>query len=184
MKRIVALTSFALCCFTAAEAQNFLDRLQTEVEGQGVVTVHQDSDITRIVVDPQSTVKPDERPHGTTTTTHTAATTTTRVRTDNDTTTVTTPTRGNGSTRKVAGYRVQAFAGGNSRRDRQQAERVGNAIRSRYPNVPVSVHFYSPRWICRVGNYRTYEEAEQMLINIQNMGYRQAFIVKGRVTVR
>ena len=84
---------------------------------------------------------------------------------------------------KVNGYRVQAFAGGNSRKDRQQAEQVGNRIKARYPGEPVYVHFYSPRWICRVGNYRTYEEAHQMLVNIRNLGISGASIVKGKITV-
>ena len=85
---------------------------------------------------------------------------------------------------KVMGYRVQAFAGGNSRQDRQNAERTRNAIKAHYPHVPVYVHFYSPRWICRVGNYRTYEEAHNMLVNLQRLGYKQASIVKGKITVQ
>ena len=84
---------------------------------------------------------------------------------------------------KVMGYRVQAFAGGNSRKDRQQAEQVRNSIKSHYPNVPVYVHFYSPRWICRVGNYRTYEEAHQMLVSLSELGFSQATIVKGKITI-
>jgi hypothetical protein len=84
---------------------------------------------------------------------------------------------------KVMGYRVQAFAGGNSRKDRQQAEQVRNSIKSHYPNVPVYVHFYSPRWICRVGNYRTYEEAHQMLVSLRELGFNQATIVKGKITI-
>ena len=78
---------------------------------------------------------------------------------------------------------MQAFAGGNSRKDRQQAESVGNQIKSNYPEVPVYVHFYSPRWICRVGNYRTYEEAHQMLLSLRKMGFTEAIIVKGKITV-
>ena len=84
---------------------------------------------------------------------------------------------------KINGYRVQAFAGGNSRKDRQQAEHVGNQIKGSYPGVPVYVHFYSPRWICRVGNYRTYEEAHQMLLSLRKMGFTEAVVVKGKITV-
>lgn len=64
---------------------------------------------------------------------------------------------------KMAGYRVQVFAGGNSRRDRIKAERIGSEIKGLFPSEPVYVHFYSPRWICRMGNYRTYEEAHEVL---------------------
>ena len=85
---------------------------------------------------------------------------------------------------KVSGYRVQAFAGGNSRKDRLQAEQIGNEIKSHFAGVPVYVHFYSPRWICRVGNYRTYEEAHEMLLNIRKLGITGASIVKGKITVQ
>ena len=85
---------------------------------------------------------------------------------------------------KVTGYRVQAFAGRNSKNDRIKAESVGNAIKMKYPDQPVYVHFYSPRWICRVGNYRTYEEAAKMLKLVKAMGYSAATIVKGQITVK
>ena len=85
---------------------------------------------------------------------------------------------------KVNGYRVQVFSGGNSRNDRLKAERIGNEIKSNFPDEPVYVHFYSPRWICRVGNYRTYEEAHAMLTAIKEAGHQQASIVKGKITVQ
>ena len=84
---------------------------------------------------------------------------------------------------KVSGYRVQVFAGGNSRNDRIKAERTGSEIKSMFPGVPVYVHFYSPRWICRMGNYRTYEEAHEVLTRVKNLGYESAIIVKGKITV-
>ena len=84
---------------------------------------------------------------------------------------------------KVNGYRVQVFAGGNSRNDRIKAERIGSEIKSFFPSVPVYVHFYSPRWICRMGNYRTYEEAHEVLTRVKNLGYQSAIIVKGKITV-
>lgn len=85
--------------------------------------------------------------------------------------------------RKVTGYRIQAFSGGNSRADREKATSIGDAIKRKYPEQPVYVHFYSPRWICRVGNFRSYEEAAQVLKGIKAMGYKQACIVKGKITV-
>jgi len=84
---------------------------------------------------------------------------------------------------KVNGYRVQVFAGGNQRKDRQQATRVGNEIKSLFPSQPVYVHFYSPRWICRMGNFRTYEEAHQVLTSVKKMGYNAATIIKDKITV-
>lgn len=84
---------------------------------------------------------------------------------------------------KVTGYRIQAYSGGNSRADREKANKIGDAIKMKYPDQPVYVHFYSPRWICRVGNFRSYNEAAQLLKGIKAMGYKQACIVKGKINV-
>ncbi len=84
---------------------------------------------------------------------------------------------------KVTGYRIQAFSGGNSRADREKANKIGDAIKMKYPDQPVYVHFYSPRWICRVGNFRSYSEAAKLLRSIKAMGYTQACIVKGKINV-
>lgn len=85
--------------------------------------------------------------------------------------------------KKVTGYRVQAYAGSNTRADKQKAQQIGDAIKMRFPDQPVYVHFYSPRWICRVGNYRSYSEASHMLTAIKKMGYKGATVVKGKITV-
>ena len=188
-----------------ASAQTFTQRIQQNGNGQGTVIIHQDDDINKLV---NSEVLNDKQPAKSTTPTVPSSTTTGK---NNPTTKPTTPTtkpttkpttantEGDSETDepapdlskkvmrnavKVNGYRVQAFAGGNSRKDRIEAEQVGNTIKSHFANVPVYVHFYSPRWICRVGNYRTYEEAHQMLVQLRNLGYNQASIVKGKITVQ
>ena len=84
---------------------------------------------------------------------------------------------------KVNGYRVQVFAGGNSRNDRVKAQKAGSDVKMAYPDIPVYVHFYSPRWICRMGNFRTYEEASAILKGVKKLGYKQACIVSGKITV-
>lgn len=88
------------------------------------------------------------------------------------------------NSRKVDGYRVQAFAGGNSRDDRNKAQSIGNNIKQHFPSEPIYVHFYSPRWICRVGNYRSFAEASAMLKELKKLGYKSACIVKGKITVQ
>ena len=183
-----------------ASAQTYTQRIQQQNgNGQGSVTIHQDADIDKLV---NSEVLNNNTKQTTTTnqpaTSHTATTPGAKTSTTKPTTSnsVTTGNEGEDETTpdltkkvmrggmKVNGYRVQAFAGGNSRNDRIQAERIGNDIKSHFANVPVYVHFYSPRWICRVGNYRTYEEAHQMLVQLRNLGYNQASIVKGKITVQ
>jgi outer membrane biosynthesis protein TonB len=85
---------------------------------------------------------------------------------------------------KVNGYRVQVFAGGNSRNDKIRAEQAGEKIKMAFPDQPVYVHFYSPSWKCRVGNFRSYEEAHRILLQVKKMGYRQAIILSGKITVQ
>ncbi len=84
---------------------------------------------------------------------------------------------------KTTGYRVQVFAGGNSRNDKLKAERIGGELRALFPGETVYTHFYPPRWICRIGNYKTYEEAHKILHDVRQLGYSSATIVKGKIAV-
>lgn len=85
---------------------------------------------------------------------------------------------------KITGYRVQVYSGGSSRQDRQKAQEASNKVKAKFPDLPVYVHFYSPSWKCRVGNFRTYNEANKVLKQIKALGYSQACIVKGKITVQ
>ena len=187
-----------------ASAQTFTQRVQQKKAGQGTVTIVESTEIDQLVnsavlgttvtptkpanpTSPTTPTKPTNPTSSTTTTKPVASTTTTKPIAAPDTTTEEKIVEGTKKIRiggtKVTGYRVQAFAGGNSRKDRIQAESVGSRIKGNYPEVPVYTHFISPRWVCRVGNYRTYEEAHQMLISLRNMGFTEAVIVKGKITV-
>jgi hypothetical protein len=193
-------------CLLAANAQTtFTQRLQKSNAGEGKVTVTQSKEIDDLVNGPQDVVTPAKQNtqsnQGTqnTPTTQTSQqllstrqtqqtqrpqlTTTTQSETTPDTTYTEEPRKKVLKGYKVNGYRVQIFAGGNSRDARVKAERTGREINSLFPGEPVYVHFYSPRWICRMGNYRTYEEAHQMLNAVKKLGYKSAIIVKGKITV-
>jgi hypothetical protein len=184
-----------------ANAQTFTERVQQKQQGKGTVTIQQSKEIDDLVNDPTATgaqastpKQPTGNPRPSTdnqkpvshtqqpssNTQQSTANNQQQTTDDQDSTTETPKPR---ATHKVTGYRVQAFAGGNSRKDRQTAEQIRNNIKSQFPNISVYVHFYSPRWICRVGNFRTYEEAHQMMVRLQNMGYKQATVVKGKITV-
>lgn len=84
---------------------------------------------------------------------------------------------------KTTGYRIQVFSGGNSRNDRQKAEQAGTAMKRMFPNEPIYVHFYSPAWKCRMGNYRTVADAQKILKQVKTV-YPQACIVKGTINVQ
>ena len=197
IKKVLVLLPFYLFTFLPLNAQTFTQRIQQQTAGQGTVTIHESTEIDQLVN--ESKLGPVASP---TSTTKPATTKPTTTKPSN--TTTNDPSKASSQSAqeetseegaaeptkkimtggyKINGYRVQAFAGGNSRKDRQQAESVGNQIKSSYPGVPVYVHFYSPRWICRVGNYRTYEEAHQMLLSLRKMGFSEAVVVKGKITV-
>ncbi|MBM6660825.1 SPOR domain-containing protein [Marseilla massiliensis] len=210
MKQFVALILIIACQAATAGAQTFTERLQKKVKNQGTVTVNQSAAIDELV---NGTVRITPQPAGAPTTakaqagsqqqppaaklqpaqkpaaeaaqreTHRAAEAD-AAESGADTPVIDTSKKVMRGAYKVNGYRVQAFAGGNTRRDRLQAERIGNEIKTLFPMQPVYVHFYSPRWICRVGNFRTYEEAHQMLTELRKLGYNQALIVKGKITVQ
>lgn len=200
--------SFVIChlSFSPIRAQTFTQQLQKNVKGEGVVTVTHDKAIDQLVNGPRQAAPAqtrqnvgDKKTVVTTTTPKKAEGKPAAVSHSKDEakpeqkavvavpdTTYIPDGRKKVMTNavKVNGFRVQAFAGGNQRKDRQQAEQIGNTIKASYPTEPVYVHFYSPRWICRVGNYRTYEEAQQMLMNIRKLGISGASIVKGKITVQ
>ena len=188
-------------CRMTAGAQTFTQRLQQSKSGEGKVTVTQDKAIEDLVNGPkiaperqtQTQVTPQKQ---TTPQTNTATTTNkpdtgtiqnqTYLRQQPDTTATSEPENIRKKVMKgykINGYRVQVYAGGNSRDARVRAERIGREINALFPGEPVYVHFYSPRWICRMGNYRTYEEASEMLRSVKKLGYQSAIIVKGKITV-
>lgn len=190
MRRLITIIILCIGIFMNADAQTFTQRIQKPVAGQGTVTIHQDSVIDRLVNNATlgiksaspaakpATQKPASQPGSASQSSQTGSTSL-----SSSVDTVDTSKKVIRGGYKVAGYRVQAFAGGNSRADRIKAEQTGNNIKAQFADVPVYVHFYSPRWICRVGNYRTYEEAHQMLVSLRKLGYTQATIVKGKITV-
>ena len=192
MKRIAVIALLTVQCISGAQAQTFLDRLKQPTKDKAVVTITQDAAIDKLVNGnnaTNATIETKKAPANTT-------------KKENATSNTATPSSNTSASHassteepdmskkvmknsyKVTGYRVQAFAGGNTRNDRRTAETVGNSIKRRFPEQPIYVHFYSPRWICRVGNFRTYEEAHAMLLEIREMGYKQASIVKGKISVQ
>ena len=206
MKRLLTIGWMCVSCLLAANAQTtFTQRLQKSNASEGKVTVTQSKEIDDLVNGPQDVVTPakqntqsnqstqntpttqtSQQPLSTRQTQQTQRpqlTTTTQSETTPDTTYTEEPRKKVLKGYKVNGYRVQIFAGGNSRDARVKAERTGREINSLFPGEPVYVHFYSPRWICRMGNYRTYEEAHQMLNAVKKLGYKSAIIVKGKITV-
>ena len=194
MKHIITIVALCIGGLMAVNAQTFTQRIQKKGKtGEGTLTVTHDKAIDELV-NKQGELPIERKVTETYKKTTEQPTTPVQRKTDDKTAkpdTATIEPQMPDNQRKVMvggvkinGYRVQAFAGGNSRADRQKAEQVGNLLKSHFPNEPVYVHFYSPRWICRMGNYRTMEEAHEMLSNVRKIGITGASIVKGKITVK
>jgi len=68
-----------------------------------------------------------------------------------------------GSKIKAKGYRIQVYAGNNTRASKERANEVDKYIRSNYPDLPVHTEFKNPRWLCTVGDFLYYEEAYDVM---------------------
>lgn len=199
LKKIILLITLMVCALNMS-AQTYLDHLQQKLAGIGSVTIVQSNDISNLV---NGTAKKTATPSKATTPTKTTAnqqatkpivqkehSNASKNNQENDSyyseaenTEVDTSKKLMRNSHKINGYRVQVYAGSNSRVDREKATSIGKQVKQHFPGQPVYVHFQSPRWICRMGNYRTMEEARAFLTQVQALGFSHASIVKGKISV-
>lgn len=163
MKQFVITILVACSTMMSARAQTFTEHLQQEEPQWGKVTIHHSADIDELVNGKSLHI--------------TEPQTADSIASEENSASV-------GRVFRTNGYRVQVLAGGNSRDDKTRVTKAGGEVKATFPDEAVYVSFYSPRWTCRVGNYRTYEEAHQMLVKVQAMGYRQATIIKGKISLK
>jgi hypothetical protein len=86
---------------------------------------------------------------------------------------------------KVPVYRIQLFSS-NSTSAKTQAENLAKEVENTFPNLQAAVSYASPFWRLRVGEFRTYEEANAMLPVIQNKFpdlQRGMLIIRERISV-
>lgn len=85
---------------------------------------------------------------------------------------------------KVSGFRIQAYAGNNTRQAKSDAYNVASRIREYFPELPVYTMFNPPRWLCRVGDFRTIEEADAMMRKLKATGvFKEVSIVKDQINI-
>lgn len=85
---------------------------------------------------------------------------------------------------KTAGYRIQVYAGNNSRNARNEAGGVASKVKEQFPDLKVYTSFTSPRWLCRVGDFRTIEEADAMMRKLKTTGlFKEVAIVKEQINI-
>ena len=79
-----------------------------------------------------------------------------------------------------AGFRIQIFTGGNSRADKQAAIQAQQKCRAAFPELATYVHFLSPHWVCRVGDFAKREDAQRYVSRLRGRGL-EARIVRSNV---
>lgn len=85
---------------------------------------------------------------------------------------------------KARGYRVQVYAGNYSRVSRQEANEVADKLKEEFPELPVYVFFQAPRWLCRVGDYRSIEEADAVMRRLKVAGkFKEVSIVREQINI-
>lgn len=159
--------------------EKYTEYLLRQKAGKGQVVLHQSAHITDLVNGVQAA------PVAPKPTTPSAKRTETPVRQQQDTLTQTQePTGQTGQRVRANGYRIQVFSGGNSRAAKTEANMMGQRVKSLFLELPVYTHFISPHWICRVGDFRTYEEAHEVFQKLKETGrFPEAVIVKSKIIV-
>ena len=206
MKKLITIL-LILCAASTASAQNFLDELQKKQQGQGTVTVTESKEISDLVNGTAAlAAKKLEEEKAAAAAAAAAKEKEEAARlaekerekarllaekekkekeeSELEIPVIDTRKKVMKNSYKVDGYRVQVFSGGNTRSDRMKAEQIRDKLKAAFPDQPIYTHFYSPRWICRMGNYRTFNEANSYCKKVKAMGYKQACVVKGKITVQ
>ena len=83
---------------------------------------------------------------------------------------------------RINGFRVQLYSGGNSRMDKMRAQSMAQTAKGMFSQSSVYTQFISPHWVCRMGDFRTHEEALTMLREVRAAGgFPEAVIVRCKV---
>lgn len=85
---------------------------------------------------------------------------------------------------KSLGYRIQIYAGNNTRKSKNEAYSVASRVKERFPSLPVYTSFNLPRWLCRAGDFRSIEEADAMMRQLRATGvFKEVSIVKDQINI-
>lgn len=177
--RISLALLILLSLYPASAQQRYTDLLQKSVPGQGKITLYQSEKIAALV---NGTLPAKTTPSAG----RQAASASSSVnRQQPDTVdTASASIRTNGQKMRVNGYRIQVYSGDNSRKGKTEATAMGRRVKGMFPELTIYTHFASPHWICRVGDFRTYEEANEYFQQMKDSGqFAEAVLVRCKVTV-
>ncbi len=171
----IALLTAQLC----QAQQTYTDAIQRKAENGGTLTLYQSKTISDLVngVTPETTAR--------------MSTSKAATKDDKgdrtlvqDSVTASAASAAVGQKTYVRGYRIQVYSGGNTRKGKVEASAMASKVRQNFSDLPVYTHFVSPHWICRVGDFRTYEEASEYFRQMRETGlFPEAVIVRSKIAV-
>lgn len=85
---------------------------------------------------------------------------------------------------KGSGYRIQVYAGNNTRQAKNEAYNVASRIKEYFPELAVYTSFNPPRWLCRAGDFRSIEEADSVMRQLRATGvFKEVSIVREQINI-
>ncbi len=85
---------------------------------------------------------------------------------------------------KTSGFRIQVYAGNNTRDARNEANEVASRVKKYFPDLKVYTLFNPPRRLCRVGDFRSFEEADAVMRRMKSSGaFKEISIVKDQINI-
>lgn len=94
------------------------------------------------------------------------------------------PATGEQKVIKTQGFRIQAYAGNNTRQAKNDAYGVASRVKEHFPELTVYTTFNPPRWLCRVGDFRSIEEADAMMRKMKATGvFKEVSIVRDQINI-
>ena len=78
----------------------------------------------------------------------------------------------------------EGTVGNNSRVARNEANNVATKVKEEFPDMPVYAYFQPPRWLCRVGDFRSIEEADAAMRRLKATGvFKEVSIVREQINI-
>ena len=94
-----------------------------------------------------------------------------------------TPSEG-GCIRQISSSVHSLRAGNNTRQAKNDAYHVASRVKEYFPELTVYTSFNPPRWLCRVGDFRSIEEADAMMRRLKATGvFKEVSIVRDQINI-
>ena len=181
MQKVLLTLAFFFACVMVNAQVKYTEEIQTETPGQGKIVLHQSKAITDLV----NGVSPKSAPVAVKTEKKTTTSSVKRPQVVDSLLADSVKQLSGGTRVRMNGYRIQVYLGGNTKNAKLEAQRMKERVKGSFPELSVYAGFQSPHWICRAGDFRTVEEANEYLQQMRETGrFDEAVIVKSKINVR